>query len=103
MALTLTELLGAGNFAAVGQTTGGAAKILIPPVAVYDAGGVAVIAWILDRYRQAQVADTTAPVSITRQVRETNNKIVMIYTVTLECDAADITDDFATSVDDNFT
>jgi hypothetical protein len=105
MALTMTELCGAEGFTATGLTEGGAIKAIVPPVAVYDAGPLAIVAWLLEQLAAAVAADATAAAAgvIQRRVSTQDQKIQQVFTVTLTADLADIDTSFATSVDDNFS
>lgn len=103
MAFTLTELIGAGNFADVGLATGGALHILVLPDAVYDAGAMAVMAYLCAQMYAAQVADPTVNAIERRVNLTTDNKLQQVFTITFEADVDNIDSTFAEHVDDPFT
>jgi len=96
MAITNTELFGAGGFSGSGSTT-----TITPPAAVATAGPLAIVGWMLDRVIQAQINDTTnTSVVATRQTSEQGGIIKQTYTITLNAPAATIASAFAAAITD---
>jgi hypothetical protein len=107
MALSMDELFGSGNYAAVGALTGGSVKVLKPPAAVYDAGPLAIMRYYLDSLVAAQAADPAIPDPrpsvITRTSREISDGILQTtYTVTFLAPISALQTELATNVEDDF-
>lgn len=103
MALTAAELFGAGGSSASGTNSGGSTFVVIPPAAVATAGPLAITQWLLNQLVAAQAANVgTNPQVISRQSTEIGAQLKTVYTVTMYTPLADVADDIAANVVDNF-
>jgi hypothetical protein len=103
--LTVVEIFGVDEtgHSDTGLTTGGALRVIVVPNNVYDAGGLNVVAWVLNQLKAAQDADTGSPGVLTRQVTElSDGSIRVVWTVTLTASIESLLEtDFEENVDDS--